>query len=201
MNIRMNDSNLKTPQAIAAFLHGTQLSELTVDKTSSYSFIARTLKQTAYFSLGKKDKSIVVEYLLKLTQYSRQQLTRLGAQYRDNSWIGSHYLKRNQFPTKYTRVLLVNTDIAHETLSGLATKKLFERAYQIYHDMDYERLATISVAHIYNLRKCKTYLLKRYDFDKTKCSSVSIAERRIYQGSFSSWSNTIYKSSYEDGCR
>jgi len=177
----MNDSNLKTPQAIAAFLQGTQLSELTVDKISSYSFIARTLKQTAYFSLGKKDKSIVVEYLLKLTQYSRQQLTRLVAQYRDNSWIGSHYLKRNQFPTKYTRgdiVLLANTDIAHETLSGLATKKLFERAYQIYHDMGYERLATISVAHIYNLRKSKTYLLKRYDFDKTKHTSVSIAERR-----------------------
>jgi len=97
---------------------------------------------------------------MKITQYSRQQLTRLVAQYRDNSWIGSHYFKRNQFPTKYTRgdiVLLTNTDIAHETLSGLVTKKLFERGYQIYHDMDYERLATISVAHIYNLRKSKTY--------------------------------------------
>jgi len=38
----MNDSNLKTPQAIAAFLLGTQLSELTVDKSGSYSFIAQT---------------------------------------------------------------------------------------------------------------------------------------------------------------
>ena len=86
----MNDSNLKTPQAIAAFLLGTQLSELSVDKSGSYSFIARTLKQTAYFNLSKKDKSIIVEYLMKITQYSRQQLTRLVAQYRDNSWIGSH---------------------------------------------------------------------------------------------------------------
>ncbi len=181
MNIKMNDTNLNTPEAIGAFLKGTFLSEFTVDKSGCYSFIARTLKQTAYFKLCKKDKSIVIEYLLKITQYSRQQLTRLVAQYREHNWIGGHYSARHQFSTKYTRediLLLVKTDIAHERLSGLATKKLFERAHLIYHDMAYKRLAGISVAHIYNLRKSKTYQQKRYDFDKTKHTPVSIGERR-----------------------
>jgi transposase InsO family protein len=181
MNIKMNDTNLNTPLAIEAFLKGTLLSEFTVDKSSSYSFIARTLKQTSYFKLCKKDKSIIIEYLLKITQYSRQQMTRLVAQYREHNWIGGHYSARHQFSTKYTRediLLLVQTDIAHERLSGLATKKLFERAHQVYHDMAYERLACISVAHIYNLRKSKTYQQKRYNFDKTKRTPVSIGERR-----------------------
>lgn len=181
MNIKMNDSNLNTPEAIGAFLKGTLLSEFTVDKSGCYSLIARTLKQTAYFKLCKKDKSIVIKYLLKITQYSRQQLTRLVAQYREHNWIGGHYSARHQFSTKYTRediLLLVKTDIAHERLSGLATKKLFERAHKVYHDMAYKRLASISVAHIYNLRKSKTYQQKRYDFDKTKRTPVSIGERR-----------------------
>ena len=49
--------------------------------------------------------------------------------------------------------LLAATDTLHGTLSGLATKKLMERAYRVFADARYERLAVISVAHLYNLRK------------------------------------------------
>jgi hypothetical protein len=42
-------------------------------------------------------------------------------------------------------------------LMGPATKKLCERAYQVFGETEYHRLAGISIAHLYNLRKSKTY--------------------------------------------
>ena len=47
--------------------------------------------------------------------------------------------------------------IGHERLSGPATQKILEREYEIYQHVAYERLATISAAHIYNLRKRRRY--------------------------------------------
>lgn len=74
--------------------------------------------------------------------------------------------------------MLIHTDEAHQTLSGYATKKLFERAFQVYGEASYERLATISVSHLYNLRKGVFYKRQRRFFTKTKKSSVPIGERR-----------------------
>lgn len=88
---------------------------------------------------------------------------------------------RHTFSRRYTRediVLLADTDEAHQTLSGGATKKLFERAYHLYQDERYKRLTNISVAHIYNLRKSTTYQRKRRHFTKTKPRPVNIGERR-----------------------
>ena len=68
--------------------------------------------------------------------------------------------------------------IGDDTLSGPATKKLFERAYYVYNDNAYERLSGISVAHIYNLRNSITYHQQRRHFTKTKPTTVAIGERR-----------------------
>ncbi len=75
-------------------------------------------------------------------------------------------------------MLLIKTDEAHQQLSGSATKKLFERAYTIYGDKGYERLSTISIAHIYNLRKGTFYQRQRRHFTKTQATAVNIGERR-----------------------
>ena len=74
--------------------------------------------------------------------------------------------------------MLVKTDQLHDTLSGPLTKKLFERAYQVFHDNAYERLSTISVSHIYNLRKGTFYQRQRHHIDRTRRSAVCIGERR-----------------------
>lgn len=177
----MNDETLDSPAAIKSFLAGTSNLKLSVPKTQYYAWIASTLKRTGYLHLSKKEKSTVREYLQRTTGYSRAQLTRLIEQYRQYRWIGKKEVTRNTFPRRYTRddiLLLANTDEAHQTLSGAATKKLFERAYHVYRDAAYERLATISVAHIYNLRKSTTYQRKRRHFTKTKPSPVNIGERR-----------------------
>ena len=44
--------------------------------------------------------------------------------------------------------LLAEMDVLHSTLSGPATKKLMERAYQMFGDARFERLAGISVSHL-----------------------------------------------------
>jgi hypothetical protein len=74
--------------------------------------------------------------------------------------------------------LLASLDERHTTLSGPATKKLCERAHNIFKQTQYQRLAGISVAHLYNLRKSQTYLRQRYTFEKTRPNVVLIGERK-----------------------
>ena len=77
--------------------------------------------------------------------------------------------------------LLAETDVLHSTLSGPATKKLMERAYQVFGDPRYERLASISVAHLYNLRGSRQYQNKRRHWTKTRPTSIPIGTRRAPQ--------------------
>ena len=64
--------------------------------------------------------------------------------------------------------LLAEMDEHHGTLSGPATKKLMERACEIYGDKRYETLSRISVTHLYNLRGGRDYVSKRRHWTKTR---------------------------------
>ena len=134
---------------------GADKIEFWVSKEQCYAWIAGTLKRTRYFLLSKKEKAVIKEYLLRGSGYSRAQLTRLIQQYKIHRWISKRGISnKTTFPVRYSRediLLLVKTDVAHQQLSGTATKKLFERAYHVYSEKAYVRLANISVAHIYNL--------------------------------------------------
>ncbi len=68
---------------MGAFLEGNQLAVFAVlgDKTQRYNFIRKTLVKFSYMSLSKKDKGVVIRYLIKMTDYSRQQLARLIQKY------------------------------------------------------------------------------------------------------------------------
>lgn len=179
--INMNDDKLDSPSAIKTFLAGADKVEFSVSKEQRYEWIAGTLKRTGYFLLQKKEKSVVREYLSRGSGYSRSQLTRHIQQYQTNHWIGKKNSAKTTFPKRYTNediLLLVKTDTMHQQLSGSTTKKLFERAYHVYSDEAYVRLASISVAHIYNLRKSTFYQRQRRHFTKTQYTAVNIGERR-----------------------
>jgi transposase InsO family protein len=64
------------------------------------------------------------------------------------------------------------------TLSGPATKKLMERAWSVFGDPRYERLAAISVAHLYNLRQRQGYQRHRQLWSKTRPVTIPIGTRR-----------------------
>ena len=134
-----------------------------------------------YRELGKKDKSIVRAYLQKGANYSRAQLTRVIGRCRGGQFEEKKINHRHLFPKKYSQAeirLLAKTDEAHQTLSGGATKKLFERAHTLYNDEAYQQLKGISIAHLYNLRHSVTYERQRQHFEKTKSNHVAIGERR-----------------------
>ena len=63
-------------------------------------------------------------------------------------------------------------------LSGPATRRILQRAYQQYGQAEYQRLASISVAHLYNLRQQPRYRQRRLNYAKTKPTAVTIGERR-----------------------
>ncbi len=127
------------------------------------------------------DKGLIRRYLQKITGYSRQQLTRLISDYRKTKRLGRRRRPRSRFPRLYLDAeirLLAHTDEVHGTLSGPATKKVLEREFEIYGHPGYVRLAGISVAHLYNLRKHTAYRKRRQHWTKTAAVRLAIGERR-----------------------
>src|ERR1019366_4262585 len=161
MVINMNDEQLHTLADLQAFLTGTVTMDFTVTTDQRYEFIARTVRRFGYARLKRADKAVVLRFLERVSGYSRQQLTRLVKRGCERRQLVKRYQgSRTSFARIYTGadiLLLAHTDTLHGTLSGLATKKLMERAYGIFGDARYQRLATISVAHLYNLRQRPGY--------------------------------------------
>ena len=179
----MNLKDLKNTQELQTFLTGSQAVAFSLpgNKKDRYHFIQSTLKQFHYRALNKRQKGVVIHFLLQVTDYSRQQLTRLIRQYVTTGTVQQRELKiRKGFKQKYTAddlALLVKMDERYSTPSGAVIKKLCERAYTVFNDKDYENMANISVSHLYNLRGSTGYKKQRRTFEKTKSRPVGIGER------------------------
>jgi hypothetical protein len=157
MVIQMNDRQLQTLAQLQAFLDGTMAVDFAVAAEERYGFIGRTVRRFTYGRLRCAEKAVVLRFLERVSGYSRQQLMRLavnrGAE--RTPLLKRYRGSRTSFSSVYTGadvLLLAHTDSLHGTLSGPATKKLMERAWSLFADRRYERLAAISVAHLYNLR-------------------------------------------------
>ena len=179
----MNAKDLTTIDQLSAFLEGTQrvAFEVASDKDSRYQWIQRTLVKFRYKSLRKPDKGVLIQYLVKVSGYSRQQITRLVKQYRDTGRLVRRQRTVKGFSRRFTDDdirLLVTMDMRHNTPNGLTMKKLCERAYVVFDEQAYHRLASISVAHLYNLRKSTPYLRQRRHQEKTRSKTSHIGERR-----------------------
>jgi len=182
MVIDMNDKQLATLAQLQAFLDGTSVVDFALAPGERYDFIARTVRRFGYRRLPRAGKSVVLRFLERVSGYSRQQITRLVKRGAGQLPLAKRYrASRTGFARTYTNAdvrLLGATDTLHGTLSGLATRKLMERAYYLFADARYERLATISVAHLYNLRKRTGYLRYRQTWTKTRPVTIPIGERR-----------------------
>ena len=184
MVIQLNDQQLRTLEQLQAFLDGTAPMDFTITGDERYAFITRTLRRFGYARLRRPQKAVVLRFLERVSGYSRQQLTRLVKRATERSApLRKRYrASRGSFATVYTPddvLLLAHTDSLHGTLSGPATKKLMERAFALFQDPGYERLAGISVAHLYNLRQRPAYQRHRIVWTRT-CPVVlcPIGERR-----------------------
>jgi hypothetical protein len=139
------------------------------------------LQVHSYGQQSRGKRGLLRRYVEKLTGLSRAQMTRLIGRYLNGGEVKERSYRRHRFRQRYTRAdieLLAAVDEAHETLSGPATRRILEREYGEYGKPEYERLARISVAHLYNLRKQRRYRECRLSYTKTRPTQVQIGERR-----------------------
>ena len=146
-----------------------------------YGWVELVLVEHEYAQQGKVGRGLLRRYIEKMTGLSRAQVTRLIARYAASGRVQPTLYRRRRFPERFTRAdieLLASVDEAHETLSGPATRRILEREVQLYGRQQYARLATISVAHLYNLRRSQRYRERRLNYTKTRPTTVAIGERR-----------------------
>jgi len=169
-------------EQIRAFLEANEAVDFkATSQRELYEWTAGTLCAQEYAGLGRSGKGLVRRYIAKVSGLSRAQVTRLIGQYAENGTIQVRRSRGRRFTPRYSPAdiaLLALVDEAHDTLSGPATRKILYREYFEFADARYERLANISVAHIYNLRKHRSYRDRRMVFTRTKPTPVSIGERR-----------------------
>lgn len=179
----INTQALKTLEQVRAFLDGTLAVQFqAVTRAERHRFLESVLRRFDYPRLGRADRGLILRFLSKMTGYSRQQTTRLVAQWRADGRLADRRGPPAQpFARRYTEAdvrLLAEMDQLHGTLSGPATKKLAQRAVTLFGQTEYARLAGISVAHLYNLRQSKAYRRQRGEVHKTRPTSTPIGVRR-----------------------
>jgi transposase InsO family protein len=172
----MNDERLQTLEQVRDFIEGSQEIDFKgLSPSEKYQWTEEVLKRFRYPKLKKEGKGLIKSYLLKVTGYSRAQLTRLIGLYQQSGKIQQSEYKRHRFPQRYSVedvALLVITDELHGWLSGPATKKILERENEVYRHREYANIAGISIAQIYNLRRSKRYGGKRYTHTKPVVSKI-----------------------------
>jgi transposase InsO family protein len=182
LNISVHDAEKLSLEAIGRFVEASEALRFEGENRQQvYGWLERVLVEQEYSQQGKAARGLVRRYVEKMTGMSRSQVTRLIARYTATGLVRPTVYQRRRFPDRYTRAdveLLALVDEAHETLSGPATRRILEREVELYGKQEYVRLAGISVAHLYNLRKSQRYRERRLNYIKTRPTAVSIGERR-----------------------
>ncbi len=180
MTIHMNDSLVMSLVQIKEFLQGSQIIKFeSVSRKEKYAWVENTLNRFGYFRLRKKDKTTIKKYIQSMTGFSDAQLTRLIAKKKEIGKIFLSSTKRHTFSITYDvgdLDRLIETDNAHERLSGPATKRILIREYETFKNNEYENLSKISISHIYNLRAKRRYISKSLTYTKTQAPAFFFFE-------------------------
>ena len=174
MVIDMNEAQVRTLEQVRQVVAGTQALEFkrAQDDEGRYGWIGSVLQRFGYRTLKRADRGVLLVYLQRLSGYSRAQLKRLVA-----VWVsGAPLVKRyrapeHAFARRYTAAdvaLLAEVDRAMSTLSGPATACVLRRQRDVFADPRFERLGSISVGHLYNLRNSAPYRAQRVVLSKTR---------------------------------
>ena len=167
---------------IQAFLESSDEVEFKAgNKEDLYEWVNQTLRQLDYGKLKRSGRGLVRRYVAKMTGLSRAQATRLLGMYLRGEEVRPKTYRRRRFAGRYTRAdveLLATVDEAHDTISGPATQKILQRAHYEFQDAQYTRLAELSVAQLYRMRKSRAYRQRFTSYQATRPTKISIGERR-----------------------
>jgi transposase InsO family protein len=184
MVIDMNESKVRTIKQVREFLQGTRDIEFLPhgDDVARYGHVGDVVRRLAYARLGRADRGQVLRYLGVTTGYASAQVKRLVARALSGQPLVKHYAAPAQaFARRYSSAdiaLLARVDREFGTLSGPATAHVLRRAFAVYADARFERLAELSPSHLYNLRASRTYERERVLRTKTRPSAKAIGTRK-----------------------
>lgn len=177
----MSNAESLSREQIREFLKSSEPIEFAgCGRTEKYAWLERVLRAQNYSELRKGERGVVRAYVEKVTGMSAAQTTRLIRSFLDTGVVKAATYQRHCFPARYTVediALLAEVDRAHQRLSGPATRRILEREYEQYGKQAYQRLAQISVAHLYNLRASARYRNQAV-FETTRPVRIAIGERR-----------------------
>jgi transposase InsO family protein len=178
----MRNAESLSREQIREFLKSSEPIEFAgCGRDEKYAWVERVLKAQNYGDLSKRERGVVRSYLEKVTGMSVSQMTRLIRAFLDRGVVRAAEYRRHRFATRYTAQdisLLAEVDRAHERMSGPATRHILQREYELYGDKRYQRLAKISVAHLYNLRATARYRNQAAALEATRPTAAAIGERR-----------------------
>ena len=182
MTFQMHETDRLSIEQMREFLQGSRRIEFTLEgRAAAYAFLVRVLQRQRYAQLSRPERGVIRQYLIKLTGLSRAQITRLIRRWCETRQLQPLPPQRSSFPRRYRSTdiaLLAQVDAAHEDLSGPAIRRILKREYTVYQKPEFERLAGLSVSHLYNLRRSVAYRRRRVRVQTTRGTAVSIAERR-----------------------
>lgn len=185
MVIDMNEGQVRTLEQVRQVLDGTQALEFrrAEDDEGRYGWIESVLRRFGYRQLPRPQRGPVLAYLQRLSGYSRAQVTRLVSRWTAGKRLVKEYRSpEHAFARRYTAgdvALLAEVDRAMNTLSGPATACVLRRQRDVFGDVRFARLGSISVGHLYNLRNSAPYRAQRVVLTKTQpTKAVTIGVRK-----------------------
>lgn len=170
----MNEAQVRTVEQMREVLSGTQALKFTPsgDDTRRYGWIEAVLRRIGYRQLPRGSRGVVLAYLQRLSGYRRAQVTRLVSRWMARQPLVKQYrAPAHAFARRYTTLdvaLLAEVDRTLDTLSGPATACVMRRQRDVFHDARFERLGSLSSAHLYNLRRSSGYRARRVVQTKTR---------------------------------
>jgi len=184
MIVDIQTRRLRTMGQLRAFVEGNEAVDFQPEsRDEAYGFVRDTLDRFGYRGLGKRDRGVVLRFLVAATGVSRQQMERLVRQWRETGSVRDRRggSRGRPFARRYTAAdirRLAEVDEAYDQMSGLATREVLRRQFEVFGEAEYARLAAISNGHVYNLRGSATYRAARTAWTKTKGSAVNIGLRQ-----------------------
>ena len=184
MNIKMNDANIGSVAQLRELVKFTNRVEFKSSSTKeeTYKWIEEALMKFRYFSLkSKKERGIVLSYIKQMTGLSRGHVKKLVKRKKRNGRILRITDTRHYFHKVYgieDIARLIETDNAHQRMSGKATKAILKRQFEVFNDLRFEKIRHISVSHIYNLRGTRQYQSNILYIEKTRAVNANIGIRK-----------------------
>lgn len=182
----MNDNHLTSVAQLTELINAAE--SLGVERVRRhdstdevYEWMSGVLVRLRYLHLKKREKGLVRRYLIHYSGYTESHVDTLIRKYRDTGTIVRAVRTQPTFERFYTREdieLLAQFADAYEHQNGKALKKALHEMYHVYGDERFERLAALSVSHLYNLKKSPTFKEAALTYTKTRPVQTPIGERK-----------------------